>query len=324
MSVLISTAYDVEYHSPDKGSASSGPYSIDTNITLRYFRFFEEFASVPFVSIWNAFRLFLYFKRCVRSDDVVINFLPELTIFPMSPRVKIISVVNDDFASMAPRVTSLWLKFLLSRMTSSSYAALYVSIGLMKKYPCERQLLFYPWSDQKRMEREAHKKTLLYWGYISVAVNLAEFDRIATQIEAKSLGLRILLVGPVDDAVSVLVQDLVAKHECISYHPPAKLEDLDLKDVLFGVELLDPGFKNSQFVEFPNKAPRLLSYGIPLVHSGCRLLDKPFFIEYKGNIEDVVSFVRTYSPEINSAIDDYFEENNSAARFMAIDELIKA
>lgn len=320
---LLAFKYDVNYHFPHD-SLDGEKSSPQPNISLSRFNFVARYASLPIVSIINAVYLYCYLRRVLRRGDVIINFLPELMFIPRVPGVKVISVINDDFASMAPRVSAWWIRFLMRRMAANADATLYVSSQLMRLYPGKQPLLFYPWADKqlKGANRRGKRNVILYWGYLSGHFDFRTLEQMAREISDLSLDLRIRLVGPADEKGKREIEGLVSKYRCIAYEPPTALENLDVDSVLFGVELLSPGFRNASVVEFPNKAPRLLSYGIPLVYSGCELMDSPFFIKYKGDVEKISREVLENGREIEDAIERYFLENNSATRLRDLEKLL--
>ncbi|SFP63916.1 hypothetical protein SAMN05443579_113104 [Variovorax sp. PDC80] len=321
---LLSSGYQVEYWSP-KSSGNLNRLNLPNELRLRQFRFIERFASVPFVSIANAIFLYFYLKANVKKGDVVFNFLPELIWIPRQRCSAIISVLNDDFASMAPKVSAWWVRWMLKRMAAKADAALYVSTLLRTKYPAKNGYLFYPWSDFEFFSEKNKKRrdVILYWGYISSHLNLEQIEEMARQILDSSLSLEIHLVGPLDSLVSERILELAQKFSCVKYFPPRSLKALDMERVLCGLELLGKDFKNAGAVEFPNKAPRLLAYGIPLVFSGCALLKEPYFIEYQENISALVSEINEKSDAIDASISDYFLKNNSKIRLDKIREILK-
>jgi len=311
----------VSYHSPiisENGKRNACP----KNVSLKYFHIISKYGSLPFVSMLNAFILFFYLRKNVRAGDVVFNFLPELLFFPRRRGVKFISVINDDFASMAPRYSSWWVRFLMKKMAQMSAATLYTSTELMRRYPARKQVLFYPWADKVSVSKEEKRNIILYWGYMSIALDYEKIEEMANQIQNSALDFSILLVGPVASNVENRVRRLVADYECINIMPATDLSNIETQRVLFGIELISPTFDNAKQLEFPNKGPRLLSYGIPLVYSGCDLLPCRFFIRYQGNFSKIVHDIAVASNEISSAIDYYFIENNSGTRLNDLRGLI--
>jgi hypothetical protein len=258
----------------------------------------------------------------VKPGDVVFNFLPELSIAKIPGDIRLFFVINDDFAAMAPRVSAWWIRYLMARMARISDGALYLSTSYMRSYPSRNSTLFYPWADKKRLDRAKERRVILYWGYISSLLDFSAIEEMARQIHQENLNLRILLVGPIDAAAHDALQDILSKYSCVEARPPTDLELLDPQEVLFGIEILDGKYKNSLKVEVPNKAPRLLSYGIPLVYRNCPLLNEPFFIPYDKDLRKMAQKIIDAEQEILDSIERYFEANNSAARLRTISRLI--
>jgi hypothetical protein len=318
---LLGTCYAVQYHSPARREAMEASWQ-PAEIALKAFPFFEKFASLPVVSIFNSILLFLYLKRKIKPNDVLINFLPELLFVPHRRTVNLISVVNDDFSLMAPRVFAWWIERLMKMMTESSDASLYTSSRLAAKYPGRRSLIFHPWADASLIKRKKIKrKKILHWGYMSKALDFSKIECMAMQIQELSMDMEILLVGPVEKHAKRAIEKL-ASYGCVTYQPPTGLQFLKVEEILFGIELISPDFLNSTMLEMPNKGPRLLACGIPVVYSGCELVDEPFFIRFEGDLAATVKLVEDREELIDRAIDRYFLQNNSAARLKTLRELV--
>lgn len=322
LAVLLLKKYDVYYHTPlhlDGDTIAPD----NQKIKLRNFRFINKFGSIPFISLLNAIFLSFYFKKTVEVGDVVFNFLPEAALIPRKKGVRVISVINDDFASMAPKLTSWWVKLMLETMAAGADSTLYVSTQIQKKYKSKNSVLFYPWADRVKPANHADQKNIiLYWGYISIALDFDLIEKMAGQIIEHELDLNIMLVGPVDDGVADKISRITNKHSCVTLHTPRDLCEIETDRVLCGIEPISPDFHNGANVEFPNKGPRLLSYGIPLVYSGCKLLNEKYFIEYQGSLVETDRYIRENSELIAASIDEYFLKNSSEARLSTINTLI--
>ena len=314
---LIAEKYQIIYATP---RADLGPGAQQRNITFKNFPFIEKYSSVPLVSIVNAFFIWIYLNF-QKDGVVVINFLPELVWVPKKIK-RVISVINDDFSSMAPKITRWWMRFIIERMAKNSYATLYVSKALIKKYPSKHSILFHPWADKISFFKK-EPNIILYWGYISTATDIGLIAKIADQIEKKSLNLKLLLIGPLASKKDKQLSELIDSHpRILEYRTPRGLSEIEMESVLCGLEPLSQGFENANFVEMPNKAPRLLSYGVPIVYSGCVLENASYFIKYEGDIEKIAFLINLYKEKISCDIDDFFLKNSSRSRLKIIDELI--
>ncbi|QPN33193.1 hypothetical protein [Diaphorobacter sp. JS3051] len=196
-------------------------------------------------------------------------------------------------------------------MGKNSKASLYVSNKLMKKYPCDISELLYPWCDQVHPRQESKKNIILYWGYLGAAVDFERIEELAADVKSNSLEIEIWLVGPVASEAKEPLDCILKNNPEIKLFSPRSLEDIPTGRVLCGIEFISKHFKNSQVLEFPNKAPRLLAYGIPLVYSGCQLLDRPFFLRYDGRINDVINNINSNMVNIQQSINDHFKTSNS-------------
>ena len=324
LAILLSTHYEVIYHYPGKINKFKSCQSTHSNILLCKFYFLKKWTSLPPISIVNSILILLYLKIKVGNDDVIINFLPEL----ISPKFifmpKIISFINDDFSLMAPRITSWWVYFLLKKMSKTSFATLYVSSQLMRKFPGKRQILFQPWDDLKENNNEILRKDLiLFWGYVSIGIDLNFFSSISHQLNVEKLDLKIWIVGPVDPAMSSKFEKLINDCDNIEYYSPMGLDEIPMHRVCFSVLPVSSNFKNSEMLEMPNKGPRILSYNVPLLYTGCHLQNYSFFIKYSGSIKDVYYFVENNYDAIKIDIKKYFNKNNSISRINLISELLQ-
>lgn len=330
LSLLLSMGYDVFYHEPFL-PGNRGKKPVPKGIELHTFPFLRRFGSVPLVSVVNAFLIYIYLRKILRRGDVLVNFLPELLYVPKRDLIKVVSVINDDFAAMSKRYLSWWVRYLLIRFARTANATLYVSSKLMKNYPSKRGVLFYPWADKDFIQfplgddakdRKSSKNIILYWGYLTIALDYDKFEEMAAEIDSASLGYKIQLVGPVASNVEHRLQKLLREYKCVEVRAETDLANLDLSRVLFGVEFLAADFENGKIVEFPNKGPRLLAKGIPLVYSGCDLISEPYFIRYRSNLIDTINYVVNNSTQIQGAIQDYFRDNNSMERLRTFKSLI--
>lgn len=318
---LLSKKYDVNYYAP---FASIGVVKESVpNVEFKSIIFIEKYASIPFVNIINAILIYIRLAIKINRGDVVINFLPELLFVPKRAGINLISFINDDFASMAPKYSAWWVAILLKRMASRSDSTLYVSSKLKDKYPSKIAVVFYPWADYAKCSSVSVKKDIiLYWGYISIAFDFDALEVMARNIKDECLDYNIWLVGPIEGHIKSHCERIVNKYDCIHYFGPMDISKVPTNRVKFGFELLSDKFLNGGMVEFPNKAPRLLAYSIPLVYSGCDLLDEPFFIRNKPILSDLIRYIDFNRIDIDNSIISYFKDNSSSARLDTLVSLI--
>lgn len=324
LALLLKKDFDVLYVSPKTKDKYKG-------ISVKGLRFnqcvfISKYTSLPVVNLINSFFLNRFVKRELREGDIIINFLPELMISYRGGN-KVISVINDDFASMAPSITKKWMMALIQNMCNKSELTVYVSESLKKKYPAENSLVIHPWVDGLKSNviegKSGSKNIILYWGYLSNAIDFSIFENIAKQIQSKYTDMKLLIIGPVQNGVEVHLDRLLSSFDCVEYRTPRDLSDVETERVLFGLEPISKEFKNSEFVEFPNKSARLISYGIPLVYSGCELATYPFFIAYNDNLNELLIFISDQRDLINNSILNYLKINNSESVLLKLNERIR-
>jgi hypothetical protein len=323
LALLLSTHYEVIYHFPGRINNFKSIRSTNPNILFTRFLWLTKWSSLPPISIMNSLLILFHLINKIKKGDVVINFLPELIPIKYIFNPKIISFINDDFSLMAPKITSWWVLFLLKYMSKNSFATLYVSSQLMRKFPGKRKILFQPWDDLKTVNSEGLRKDIiLFWGYISIGIDLNFFSSISRQLVDEKLDLKIWIVGPVDPIMSSKLQKLISDCRNVEYYTSRSLDEIPMNRVCLSVLPVSASFKNSEMLEMPNKAPRILSYNVPLLYTGCKLQKYSFFIEYNGSIGDAYYYVESNCKIIKIDIEEYFYNNNSSSRFNLISELL--
>lgn len=272
---LLAEDYDVVYCQPNILPAKYSP-----NISYMKFDFINRFSSIPFVNVVNAFRLRKFIRENVTADDIIINFMPELGLINLKQH-KLISFLNDDFASMAPSLTKGWLEYLTQRMIDQSRHALFSSKRLLEKYakttPAD---VFYPWAtvvpDETKLDVKRNR--IVFWGYIGQHLDFDKVEELLAYITKHDLDYSIEFFGPVEPSVNDVLNSLQSRYSKFEFYPPCGFEELKPESIAFALELIKPGKKFGSFIEVPNKAPNFIVHGIPLVYSGIDLPKESYFI----------------------------------------------
>lgn len=272
---LLAEDYDVVYCQPNNLPAKPA-----SNISYRKFDFICRFSSLPFVNFVNAYRLKMFIRDNVEKEDVIINFLPDIGLINLA-EYKVISFLNDDFASMAPSLTKRWLEYLTQRMIDQSRHALFSSKRLLEKYarttPSD---VFYPWATVVPDETKlgVKRNRIVFWGYIGQHLDFDKVKELLAYITNHDLDYSVEFFGPVEPSVDHLLNSLKSRYSKFEFYPPCGFEELKPESIAFALELIKPGKKFGSFVEVPNKAPNFIVHGIPLIYSGLDLPKESYFI----------------------------------------------
>ncbi len=211
------------------------------------------------------------------SVELIINFNYDFyylnEIFPKS---NLITILNDDFVSMAKP----WMKKestrLLKKTCQSSNKILSVSIPIHNNaYSFSKNaILFLPWADlnyQKPLMQKS-RNVVLYFGYVS------RLDLKLVDFICKS-GVKIRFVGPLEGNGFVVKERYSKKANIEFIGPINNLNDIYLDDVCCSVALYDKNDESNLAITASNRMFRLLSLGIPLVYPSM-----PFLIEAPSNV----------------------------------------
>jgi hypothetical protein len=277
---LLAEDYDIIYCQPN-----NFPVKPATNISYRKFYFINRFSSIPFVNVLNAYILRSFIRKNVKIEDIIINFMPELGLINLA-KYKVISFLNDDFASMAPSLTQKWLEYLTYRMINQSRHALFSSKRLLEKYaktiPSD---VFYPWAtvvpDETKLAVKRNR--IVFWGYIGQHLDFEKVEELLVYIRKHDLDYFIEFFGPVEPKVSKLLSNLHFRYSKFKFYPPCSFEELKPESIAFALVLIKPGKKFASFGEVPNKTPNFIVHGIPLAYSGINPKSEIFFFEFQLN-----------------------------------------
>lgn len=129
----------------------------------------------------------------------------------------------------------------------------------------------YPWSTipyRAPGGDVGSKDTLLFWGFIGLALDTDAVRRIASRLAVTQPEMRILLVGPTQAPIRrSRVTSQLEGLPSVTFQDETPLERLPVDRVLAA---LIPYRRKADMnaVELPNKALQLLAHGLPIVKTG--------------------------------------------------------
>jgi hypothetical protein len=268
-------------------------------------------------------------RLSVSANDVIVNFNFDYwflrDIFPAN---RIITIINDDFISDAPFGYERHLRWAMARTCSSSDRVLAVSVPLQEQLSayCKPEL-FLPWADRayRKPCHSSRRDTLLYWGYINKRVDFRLVRDFAEQAARVRPNIRFVFAGPVQDKLFGGVRSLGSRRN-IQIVPPADLEELVTDRVLAGFlpyradRVVDAG-------TLPNRALRLLAWGLPLLISGLpalpRFMKASFIVRMDASdiAQSIDTLLRQFD-DMQPAIEAFVSRNGADARLRQFLELV--
>ncbi len=266
--------------------------------------------------------------RCTERD-IVINFNYEYyflrRIFPHNP---IITVINDDFISSAPRIAQPSLRMAQRMTCGMSDLVLTPSVALQEDLStyCSAEL-FLPWADVGYQSPQAgmRRNGLFFWGYISRRIDFAWLERFATSLRAKSPAVTLDFFGPV--VGDVARQRLFRDHPNVRLHGSARLSEIPLGEMMGSIIPYVRGVHDVDVVVMPNKAMQILARGLPLAITGMPRFERAPFVRRldEGDPLESLRELQQEFDRLQTPIRNYVEMNGSQARlqqFMAIVERV--
>ena len=215
-----------------------------------------------------------------RADDRVICFNYDYWFLRrLFPKNEIITVINDDFISIALGGYTRPLLWALERTCAISQRVLTVSVPLQKQLsPYSDPELFLPWADRpyRRPRPSANRDILLFWGYINARIDFRAVRHYADALARSRPEVRLAFVGPVDPRIPVDAAALRAQPN-VEIWPPTALDELPLDRVLAACIPYRAHDPEIDAITLSNKGFQLLARGIPLLVSSLPAV--PNFIE---------------------------------------------
>jgi len=244
--------------------------------------FIFRFNSLGLVYFLNVFLFWLANRLSSFSfHGTSILFVPH--VISVFRKNSYLAFINDDFSLMAHPVFRASIRARYLRLASQAKLCFFSSRRLLNKYDSEGKV-FYPWSwseeicsDEVVLNSIPNRNRIVYWGTVGRHVNFTELEMLAETITELGLDLRVELYGAVEPTCSNVVADLEYRYSCFSYEGMCDFSEIKPETILVGLELLRKDFDFVEKIEFPNKAPRFLSRGIPVFYSGCNLVERGGF-----------------------------------------------
>jgi hypothetical protein len=164
----------------------------------------------------------------------------------------------------------------------------------------------------------ARRDTLLFWGYVDTAIDLAVVRALGRHLLERRPGWRVLLVGPTQGRGRGRrgVQDGVADLANVEIHPRTELDALPLDRTLAALAPYRR-FPAQDAVTLANKSMQLFARGLPLLISGMpAYIQRPFIRRLDGPggpaaaIEECERNFNDWQPLIRA----FVEENGPESR----------
>lgn len=259
-------------------------------------------------------------------NSVIVNFNYDYGfIRDIFPKNKIITVINDDFVSMARIGNGGCIKKALAKTCGISDVVLTVSYPLMQQLErwC-KPILFLPWSesDYKPPSVSEKRDSILIWASIN---NVVDFN-IVTELAVNLPDLLFYLVGPISGSANKKVPEICKDHKNIFYLPPSRLEDLNLNQFFASLMPYRQGVGSTTAVTLANKSVRLMSFGLPLIVHGM-----PNFLEHEAiykcqNLTQIINAINSSKNrfcELQDAIQSFVSDNTAINRLAMFRTIIK-
>ena len=266
----------------------------------------------------------------IRTPDIaVINFNYDFYFLrSVFPTQRIITIVNDDFATMSRLPFTHHIKWALRRTCMMSDSVLAVSSPLRAQLSewCDPQL-FLPWSADgyHRPVPDVSRRTiLLYWGYINIRLDMAVVDALARHLMQHRPTWRIQFVGPRDGRSGARVCDALAKYSNVEVLGERTLSELPTDRVLAAlIPYQRVPFNDA--IMLSNKTVQLLSRGLPLLISGMpAFIERPFIrrLDSRETIGQVLDSCMANFNRWQDEIESFVDENSAASRLQQLTALV--
>jgi hypothetical protein len=218
-------------------------------------------------------------SRPVDASDVLVNFNYDYYFLrSIAPHSPIVTVINDDFISSAPRLVQPAL-YRAQDLTCRSSGAVLCTSPIVAKALGEppKPELFLPWAAEpyRPPASGTERNVLLFWGFAGRRLDVAVIHALMQRARNEMPDLRIRFVGPRDRTFGE-VSELEAL-EGIEFHDSTPLDRLRLDDVIACFIPYVSGVPDVDAIVFPNKIFQMLGVGLPMVVSGMpHFVKEPF------------------------------------------------
>jgi len=264
------------------------------------------------------------------EHDVIVNFNFDYFFLRSAfPKNRIVTIINDDFLSVALfgyRKPLLWA---MTRTCSSSDRVLTVSVPLRDQLSvCCDPELFLPWADceYRAPKRDCARDTLLFWGYLNQRIDFAAVRGFANKLAAARPHIRMLFVGPVQPS-HVHHAALLGSAGNIEVAPAAELDELPTDRILAGFIPYRAHDPEVDAITLSNKALQLLARGFPLLISSLpalpNFMEAPFVVRMNGvDASAQIDSLASRFGEMQSGIEQFVAANGAGARLRQFLELV--
>jgi hypothetical protein len=263
----------------------------------------------------------------ISPPDLIINFNYDYyflrNIFPTVP---LITLLNDDFVSMA----KLWMKREANRVINHTlaYSDHILTVSSYTKedlYPGENISLFLPWCEHvyKKPIHTKERNTVLYYGHINFdRINWSIFKNI---VEKTNYNYRI--VGPIEKTPNNLFKQLINNNR-VELVGPEDINELDTSNVFCSLVTYNINHPAMYDLTMNNRIMRLLPKGIPTVIS-----KMPYFIPVSKDViwkaDSVIDFIGgiNYFHEnfmsAQQSIEKFVSKNSASNRYVEFNKLVE-
>lgn len=258
----------------------------------------------------------------INGGDVVINFnFDYFFLRDTFPTNRIVTIINDDFLSVALFGYERPLVWAMERTCSTSDRVLTVSVPLRRQLSvCCDPELFLPWADcaYRAPGRDIERNTLLFWGYMNQRIDFRVVRAFADQLAQSRPHIRLLFVGPIQRNFVDEVKSLRSRRN-IQVMPSAGLDELPTDRVLAGFIPYRANDPEVDAITLSNKALQLLARGFPLLISGMpgmpNFMEAPFVIRMNGtDALRQIDVLEGQFEDLQPAIEEFVSRNGAEAR----------
>ena len=243
----------------------------------------------------------------------------------MFPHRRIVTIIHDDFESMAHLPAFGHVTRSLRTTCLASDQVLAVSTPLVERLRewCEPEL-FLPWATRNyRMPRPGveGRNTLLFWGHVDAALDTDWIRSMSARLLVRAPAIRLLFVGPTQNPkrrsrITDALQDL----RNVEVKGRTELEDLPLDRVLAAlIPYRRKGHVDA--TELPNKTLPLLSCGLPILKTGLpNMISAPFIlpVDTADLLDQAIEACRKNFEGWQSDIREFLAGYQPAARLKAL------
>lgn len=267
----------------------------------------------------------------ISPDDVVVNFNYEYyflrRIFPQNP---LITVVNDEFITSAPRIAQPSLRRAQQRTCAMSDAVLTPSVALRDQLAehC-RPEIFLPWADADYSSPPASKdrNSLFYWGFIGRRIDYRLLEQLASRLLSEMPEVTLDFFGPTEDDCAS--EPVFTQYPNVRLRGSAQLSEIPLDRMMGSIIPYVSGVPDVDVIVMPNKAMQLLARGMPLVITGMPRFESAPFVRRldSGDPVETLRGLRADFERLQDSMRQYLESNGAESRltqFLAIVERARA